>query len=82
MDLKIAVKFFLVLYNGARLSCSRKCSIPLRTDIFSEPGLIKDIGQYFGYNKSISVIGKIPPMPTLYLIITGQDNNIYLFDHK
>ncbi len=25
--------------HGARLSCSRKCSITLRTDIFSEPGL-------------------------------------------
>ncbi len=26
------------MYNGARLSCSHKCSITLRTAIFSEPG--------------------------------------------
>ena len=30
---------YVYLYNGAREGCSHKCSITLRTDIFSEPGL-------------------------------------------
>ncbi len=39
-----------ILYNGARESCSHKCSITLRTDIFSEPGQMRSIGFCFWYS--------------------------------
>ena len=45
-----------VLYNGARESCSHKCSITLRTDIFSEPGLLRHRSNLFTSLRAVALI--------------------------